>query len=274
MRQRLLARVTSVRQSHLAHHPRPACLATTPTNPTDAGSSGRYDHLGTTRARSLIDSILPRSRFGSSVFTTPLLLFFRLFYQATPFDNGNVPSSLSASYATMRRLYFEASSAWTRSKPSGPAESFVNFGADSVSDITAKTSTNGWHSLLQSHDYPIQPTSTLHSMTWVKSLSAPLSHEYLQVVIECGESGKRYRLITERDTDGDSAYFIASSEECGPSQPSKKVTQLRQYDYQHDLPLPLISVSWSQLPYWNRPTAAHLATILEQSANSIRDTMS
>jgi hypothetical protein len=219
-----------------------------------------------TKARSLIDNALPRSRFGSSIFTTPLLLFFRLFYQATRFDNDYVLSPLSASHATIRGLYLKVSPALSRSKSGGPAESLVNFETDGVSDMTSKTSTDIWHSLLQSEDYPIQPNSTLQSMTWVKSLSAPLSHEYLQFVIVCSESGKRYRLVTERDTDGDWAYFIASSEDYEPSQLSGKITQLRQYDYQHDLPLPLLSVSWSRLPHWQRPTAAQLAIVLEQTS--------
>jgi hypothetical protein len=135
-----------------------------------------------------------------------------------------------------------------------------------VIDLASKTSTDAWHSLLQSKQYPVKPTATLQSMTWVKSLSAPLSHEYLQFVIDCNDSGKRYRLIAERDTDGDWAYFIASSGICESSVMSNKISRLRLYDYQHDLPLPLLSVSWSRLPAQKRPTIAQLATVLAQTS--------
>ena len=264
MRRRLLASIQkSVRHTHLAHH---RCIATSTVNAGDVGSSDTYGHRGVTKARSLVDDVLPRSRFGSSIFTTPLLLFFRLFYQAASFDNDTAPLATSAPRRTIRRLYRKASAALSKSKSAGTIESLDIFKPNGSFDLASKTSTDVWHSLLQSEEHPISPNSTLQSMTWVKSLSAPLSHEYLQFVIVCSESGKRYRLVTERDTDGDWAYFIASSEACETSQLSGKITQLRQYDYQHDLPLPLLSVSWSQLLHRQRPTAAQLAVVLEQTS--------
>ena len=262
MRQRLLRSIHSVRHPHLAHHRR---IATSTVNAGDVGSA-TYDQRGLTKARSLIDDVLPRSRFGSSIFTTPLLLFFRLFYQATSFDSETAPSAISAPRRTIRRLYRKASAALRKSKSAGPTDSLDIFKSNGNPDLVSKASTDAWHSLLESEEHPISPNSTLQSMTWVKSLSAPLSHEYLQFVIVCSESGKRYRLVTERDADGDWAYFIASSETCGTSQLSGKITQLRQYDYQHDLPLPLLSVSWSRLLHRERPTAAQLAIVLEHTS--------
>ena len=96
-------------------------------------------------------------------------------------------------------------------------------------------------------------------MTWVKSLSAPLSHEYLQFVIGCSSTKKRHRLIAERDTDGDWVYLIASSGD-------REIIQHRPYDYQHDLPLPLLSVHWSYMPSSERPRIADLAAVLAHTS--------
>ena len=233
----------------------------------DAGSSATYSQRNAARASSLVDKAFPRCRFGRSVFTTPLLLLFRLFYQATSFDNYHLPPpAVSAPRVTIWKLCRKAFSVLSARHSADRSRSLVKPKMGGVVDLASKTSTDVWHLLLQSKHYAVRPTSTLRSMTWVKSLSAPLSHEYLQWVIECNESGKHYRLIAERDTDGDWAYCIASCGNCDISATSNKVTQLRSYDYQHDLPLPLVSLSWARIPPQRRPTVAQLATILAQTS--------
>ena len=230
---------------------------------THASFPAASNDQNTAAARTLIDTLIPRSRFASSVFTTPSLLFFRLFFQATSFENCDVPLPQTTPHVTFRESLWKIWSAVKISTSSKRMQTNLVYDLDSTFEISSKTPTEHWCTILRSGQYGIAPTSTILSMTWVKSLSAPLSHEFLQFVIECPRSGQQYRLITERDTDGDWAYFIASAS-LDTSQDRNAITQLRQYDYQHDVPLPLLSASWSRLPISRRPTLLQLTATCEE----------
>lgn len=219
------------------------------------------DNRNARAARHVIDSLLPRSRFASSVFTTPLLLFFRLFYQATSFESYDAPPFPATPRVTVCELLGKLRSA-VQTKTSRKSDlTYTEDKWNGELDISSKVPVESWYDLLQNRRHAISPASRVISMTWIKSLSAPLSHEFVQFVVECRDTHKRYRLITERDTDGDWAYFIASSSTTATNDAAIKV--LRQYDYQHDLPLPLLSVSWARLPRSKQPTLIQLASTCE-----------
>jgi hypothetical protein len=211
-----------------------------------------------------LDQFLPRSRFGRSIFSTPLLLIFRLFYQATVFDHGHIPSTDSSSHGTKWKLFPETSSKVDASLWGHSTGTLRGCSKKSTIDLSTKIETEDWPSLLQSESCPINPDSALESMTWVKSLSAPLSHEYLQFVICCNKTKRRNRFVAERDTDGDFAYLIASSDNFETS--DHKIIQHRPYDYQHDLPLPLLSANWCNIPLSERPTITDLAEVLTRTS--------
>lgn len=234
-----------------------ACIATTASNHNETAPATPRKQQSGVSARKLIDEILPRSKFGRSIFTTPLLLILRLFYQATSFEYSQDPPQRYTARNSIWKLYRKASTALT---PDHAIEGTLGVGDNDVANYAPKIPTNAWPLLLQTVSCPVSPTSTVRSMTWVKSLSAPLSHEYLQFVVECSESGKCFRMIAERDTDGDWAYLIASST------PNETIMQLRPYDYQHDLPLPLLSVSWSHLSPSEWPTMSYLASVIAQTS--------
>lgn len=224
----------------------------------DEGHASTTQGLHATSEASLVDKIVPRNRFGSSIFPTPLLLVLRLFYQASPFDVACLPSAISSPRAAFRNLVTRFP--W-RSSVVNPQESLETLPPETL-DITSKIAAERWHPVISSGRYPLASASTIVSMTWVKSLSAPLSHEYLQFIVECRASRQHYRAITERDTDGDWVYIIAGSSS-GATHSSGSIDQLRSYDYQHDLPLPLLSASWSNVPIAERPTILELAAKLQ-----------
>lgn len=216
-----------------------------------------------------MDRVVPRSRFGSSIFSTPLLLVFRLFYQATYFDSSRIPSAIRSPRVVFGNL--GSLLPWRSSEDKSREGIKTPFPGKSteILQLASKISADQWHRFVSNGRYPLAKTSRLVSMTWVKSLSAPLSHEYLQFIAEDEDSGEHYRLVTERDTDGDWVYIIASS-------PHKKtsstcsITQHRPYDYQHDLPLPLLSASWADSMKSERPTINDLASTLQDISGRSR----
>lgn len=236
-------------------------ISTTCSNRPGRHFSIPWDRPQGAKAQSFINQVIPRSRYGRSAFTTPLLLLIRLFYQATSFDDYHLPKTVSAPRSIIRTWYWKASTLLTKSKSDDSAEPLIGDTADGLPELSSKIPTGTWPTLLQNNPHLVSPASTVQSMTWIKSLSAPLSHEYLQFVLECPESRKRFRLIAERDTDGDWAYLIASS-----TGSNETIAELRPYDYQHDLPLPLLSVSWFHLPLSERPNMDHLASVLAQTS--------
>lgn len=206
------------------------------------------------RARTVVDRILPRERFGSSIFNTPLLLLLRLFYQARPFRPNILPTSSKSSWSDT----FEISCIIAGFKPA-KQPSTRSDASPADTDTTFKASTESWRQYLLNSEYPIAPTSRLWSLTWIKSLSAPLSHEYIQFVLEDVDANRRHRLIVERDTYGD--YVLICSRTASDSS-KMDVPSGPKADEQHDLPLPLLSLSWAHLAAQDRPTALELADVV------------
>ncbi|KAK5169374.1 uncharacterized protein LTR77_005349 [Saxophila tyrrhenica] len=206
----------------------------------------------------IIDRIIPRERFGSSIFSTPVLLLLRLFYDAAPFryidvwhtHQANRPRDISQSSLARVKISLEEAS-----KTNGGVPETANGGL--------RVSTQSWATCLLCGLYPIGSEYRLRSLTWTKSLSAPLSHEFLQFVLEDADAGHAIRLIAERDTYGDWVSIRSSSilDSAG-----RRISGARsrgvETDEQHDLPLPLLSLSWCHLPAASRPTAGNFASIM------------
>ncbi|KAK3049457.1 hypothetical protein LTR09_009376 [Extremus antarcticus] len=227
-------------------------------NDANPGSPPLSSDSDLAKSWTIVDRLLPRERFGSSIFNTPLLLLLRLFYQATPF-RCSTKSSLQSSTQSNTLQVLTGNAANQLSTPS--------ITLSEASDVALSVNTRSWReNLLDSH-YPIVHTCTLRSLTWIKSLSAPLSHEYIQFVLEDVDANQAHRLIVERDTYGD---FVSIRSKLGAGITKRGVGQktcvvgVSKPDEQHDLPLPLLSLSWTHLSARDRPSALELADIVAE----------
>ena len=86
------------------------------------------------------------------------------------------------------------------------------------------------------------------SMTWVKALASPLSHEFIQFIIEDTTSRTRHRVVADRHENGD--WVIV-----GWNWASKKSPSVR-----HSLPLPLVSLTYDDAR--SRPNVSSVAKML------------
>ncbi|KIW17712.1 hypothetical protein PV08_04907 [Exophiala spinifera] len=169
--------------------------------------------------------VLPRHRFGSSRFNTVVLLFLRLFYHAGPFETvapttTAVPTQSSAPSA-------QAPNATDADEPSGlgcvgQPEGFNSY---------RKFSTQEW--LRHLSNVPENLTDwKVCSITWIKALASPFSHEFLQFVVQDVKSGQRTRLAAGREEDGD--WVLVGWNWASGETPSDH----------YKLPLPLLSLEF------------------------------
>lgn len=190
--------------------------------------------------------LVPRHRFGASLFNTPLLLVLRFFYQACSFD-------LSKSRAGSRHIHpgkyqcqpddvplarKVASKTYELQKRPNVPNVFAQSEVFSTTDWSDKLSAS--LSIYQNHE--------VVSITWVKALASPLSHEFIQFVIEDMKNGARNRVIVDRYEDGD--WVIV-----GWNWASKKIPFDR-----HSLPLPLVSLTYEDAQ--SRPSVSSVANML------------
>jgi hypothetical protein len=227
-------------------HPNRQSWKHEPTLPGTFGSSAVSSRTD------LIDFVVPRNRYGNSIFSTPVLLFFRLFFQAT-----GIQRTLKVARKS-RAVNLGAGALWFLPIIKSSRETRTQEPCVDDIDLSDKFRPHSWLSALKKDILPISSTARVHSISWIKSLSAPLSHEYIQFVALCPRSERTFRIIAERDANGDSVFVLASK----ANTPNSNIKQVREHDEQHDLPLPLISLCWSHLPLDSWPTVLELARVL------------
>ncbi|KAK5070019.1 hypothetical protein LTS08_001287 [Lithohypha guttulata] len=95
---------------------------------------------------------------------------------------------------------------------------------------------------------------TILSITWVKALASPLSHEYIQFIVHSSDTGKRHRLVAERSDIGD-LVTVGWDWSSG-----------NYASHHHVLPLPLLTLSYEDLPTDKPPTIKQFANILHETS--------
>ena len=95
------------------------------------------------------------------------------------------------------------------------------------------------------------------SVSWVKALASHMSHEFIQIVTEDTVTGRRLRLITDRQETGD--WVITT--ELGIEVASRSAwPDLSPYKDRHNLPLPLVSLSLVESA--TRPSLLDMAKLI------------
>ena len=178
---------------------------------------------------------IPRHRFASSRFNTLVLLVLRLFYQASSFDLA--AASSSSRISTLKEAKLNV--AQQRSGRNNCAGSKEEYSRTSLGFFSAyeRLSTADWLKkvLVQSE---LISTSKVVSMTWVKALTSPFSHEFIQLIVEDSTTGQRTRIAVGREETGD--WVICGWNWASGDPPSHHYT----------LPLPLLSLDFHKS---NRP---------------------
>ncbi|KIW30121.1 uncharacterized protein PV07_05894 [Cladophialophora immunda] len=187
--------------------------------------------------------LFPRHRFGSSRFNTVFLLLFRLFYHASSFEVAHT------GYA--RRLYLPLPPE-TVSKPFeevGDEKPLIapNQGLPNLFKNFRRFSTTGWlDTLLQ--DPAEFKNLKVNSITWIKALASPFSHEFIQFIVEDSVSGQRTRVAAGREETGD--WVLVGWNWALGDTPSDH----------YNLPLPLLTVTFDDVN--KRPDLRALAYVL------------
>ncbi|KAG9561378.1 hypothetical protein KCU71_g8376, partial [Aureobasidium melanogenum] len=92
------------------------------------------------------------------------------------------------------------------------------------------------------------------SMTLAKALRSPLSHEFVQFIVEDSSTGTRTRVFTDRIDSSPPDRVIVGRDWASPKNPSD----------QDDMPMPLMSLSFTNQPFPVIQLAALMAAITER----------
>lgn len=192
------------------------------------------------RLKRYLRHCLPFDNFSSSLYSVPMLLLLRLFYSAAPY----------ATQYTLQKLKSELAASSMR-ESNLPSDKFkVKSSASDFMNTYAKIDVCDFRDTVNA--FPeLADAYTISTLTWVKALASPLSHEYLQIIISHAHNGQRYRLVTDRSDVGDTVIigWDWSSEEYA--------------SHHHVLPLPLLSLSFENN---NGPSLDRLSTILTDTS--------
>lgn len=147
----------------------------------------------------VIGSVVPLTSFNSSVYSTPVLLLLRLFYNAAALNSTyppakNVNGSTDLSHGFAMDLALSASGTETFGTTHTQRSKLPISAFDSQNQL----STTAFYELTTTFG----PFKVI-SITWAKALSSPLSHEFIQCIVEDVQTRKRYRIVVERHEDGD-----------------------------------------------------------------------
>lgn len=211
--------------------------------------------------------LIPTRSFGSSHFTTPTVALLRTLLPAWPY-------SFTCVHARPRRLR----------KPE-IKESTVQVTHNMASDGPSIVSTD----TKPSPPEPARPgpfghlperLSTLDflahvslaedyshyrviSMTWVKALASHMSHEFVQFVVEDPLTGRRDRLLSDRQETGDWIIVPEPNTSTSSKIPWQQMTP---YKRRHTLPLPLVSLTFDNPR--TRPTLLQIARLFAEVTES------
>lgn len=193
---------------------------------------------------------LPFDDFSSSLYSVPMLLLFRLFYPASPYSIKCALQELESglTHSSMQGLRQPENRLGSRIPASDFLRTYKKLDVCAFSEALST--------------YPdLANTYRMSTLTWVKALASPLSHEFLQIIIEHINTGQRHRLVAERTDVGDTVMvgWDWSSHEYA--------------SHHHILPLPLLSLSFES---GAGPSLSQLSTILTdvskvQSYNLFRE---
>lgn len=191
--------------------------------------------------------LFPRHRFGSSRFNTVFLLLFRLFYHASSFEVAQTgyPKRLSLLVPALLEPANEE-------KVSNQRQLISTNGDDlpSIFKTFKRFSTREWlDTVLENPDKFKNLKVT--SITWVKALASPFSHEFTQFIVEDSVSGKRTRIAAGREENGD--WVLVGWNWASGNTPSDH----------YNLPLPLLSVTFDDPK--QRPELRSLSHVLSST---------
>ena len=173
---------------------------------------------------------LPVDQFSNSIYSVPMLLLFRLFYHASPLEQR--------AYEDTKRSIKSMISSPTPNRAQEAGELFQEPHTLRPDEFLACIQ-NG---------PSIGEQYNVRSVTWVKALASPLSHEYIQVIIEKKSTKERHRIAVDRSDAGDA--IIAGWDWSSGEYPS----------HHFILPLPLLTLSFEQSN--SPPSLLEMATII------------
>ena len=191
--------------------------------------------------------LLPRHRFSGSIFNTPLLLILRLFYQASSFDLSNPQAGSDHSHPRILPCH-ACGVPLDKERTSMPLT--VREKDNKIPGLFGHyeiLSTTDWFHRLSANP-SMYVTLQVVSMTWVKGLASPLSHEFVQFVVEDTTRRTRYRLVADRHENGD--WVIVGWDWASGKSPLDR----------HSLPLPLVSLTFNDVR--SRPNVFSIGKVL------------
>ncbi|KAK5050899.1 hypothetical protein LTR84_003458 [Exophiala bonariae] len=172
-----------------------------------------------------------------------MLLILRLFYQASSFDKGE-----NRSWGDLNIKPPLGNSSISRIHHGSYMKSFRQSLEPSPNFFAAyeRLSTTDWRDKALSHSEQFS-TYRVISMTWVKALASPFSHEFIQFIVEHPTTYERTRVAVGREETGD--WVISGWNWASGDPPSHHYT----------LPLPLLSLIFHKS---NRPDIGSISHLL------------
>ncbi|KAL2427118.1 hypothetical protein ABEF95_008773 [Exophiala dermatitidis] len=155
-------------------------------------------------APAIIDLLFPRHRFGSSRFNAIVLLFLRLFYHAASFEAAVGTSSIdgagsgSGSLLSLPLQRHYSPDDFDERQPTVP-------GLPEQLKSYQKLSTSAWLEAIQNEASQYR-NCQIQSISWIKALASPFSHEFIQFIVKDSVSGERTRVVAGREDSGDWVY--------------------------------------------------------------------
>ena len=141
------------------------------TSTRSSGTCARSLRTKIHNQRTFLDRTIPRTSYGRSIFSTPVLLFLRLIFPlSVPLDKYEVSAAQSPAAASKTTVA-------SALQESGIAPQY--HGSESY-DSSHSIPIRRWITFLQDSAYPIDATWTLDSATWIHSLGEfiPISETF------------------------------------------------------------------------------------------------
>ncbi|ETI29064.1 hypothetical protein G647_01517 [Cladophialophora carrionii CBS 160.54] len=194
--------------------------------------------------------LFPRHRFGSSRFNTVFLLLFRLFYHASSFEVASIGHAsklyLPAPVPLLQESIIKAGASEGVSSE-GVMVGSANRGLPGIFKNFKRFSTREWLATMLENPDQFKNLK-VNSITWIKALASPFSHEFTQFIVEDSVSGQKTRIAAGREENGD--WVLVGWDWASGDTPSDH----------YNLPLPLLSVTFDDPS--TKPDLGTLAHVL------------